>query len=226
MQVLTRRANLPRPMLHGTGQLQPLFGPQAAWDRPLDFAKASGQLRDTEGNQMPDESLGVLAFLAAMAVMMMTPTVAERRTLDVRTGRPADRVPDARPDNLVTTIDLRPLRHVTDEPGEGGRIYRHRWIVRGHWTHQPHGPGGDAEARLPGALHQGPGGGAADHLLQTVRMRSARRVEAPAAAPPGSGGIRLDLVDTTGSPREGSARDGAVRRYAGSPTPPVITRSS
>lgn len=142
VQVLTRRADLPRPMLHGTGQLQPLFGPQAAWDRPLDFAKASGQLRDTEGNQMPDESLGVLAFLAAMAVMMMTPTVAERRTLDVRTGRSADRVPDARPDNLVTTVDLRPLRHVTDEPGEGGRVYRHRWIVRGHWTHQPHGPGG------------------------------------------------------------------------------------
>ena len=21
-----------------------------------------------------------------------------------------------------------------------GREYRHRWIVRGHWTHQPHGP--------------------------------------------------------------------------------------
>lgn len=73
--------------------------------------------------------------------MMMTPTIAERRTLDARTGQSADRVPDARPDNLVTTIDLRPLRHVTDEPGQGGRVYRHRWIVRGHWTHQPHGPG-------------------------------------------------------------------------------------
>lgn len=142
VQVLTRRAGLPKPMLHGPGQLQPVFGPTVPWRDPVDFAAMSGKLRDTEGAVMPDESLGVLAVLGAMAVMMMTPTVAERRMLDARTGRVADRVPDARPDNLVTTVDLRPLRHVTDEPGEGGRVYRHRWIVRGHWTHQPHGPGG------------------------------------------------------------------------------------
>ncbi len=121
-----------------------MFGPRALWGEPLNFAAMSGKLRDTDGAVMPDESLGVLAFTAAVTVMMMTPTIAERRTLDARTGRAAGRVPDARTSDLVTTVDLRPLRHVTidDEPGEGGRVYRHRWIVRGHWTHQPHGPGG------------------------------------------------------------------------------------
>lgn len=110
----------------------------------MTFAAVAGRVRDFEGGAMPDESLGVLAFTAAVTVMMMTPTIAERRTVDARTGRPADAVPQARPDDRVGLIDLRPLRHVStdDAPGEGGRVYRHRWIVRGHWTHQPHGPGG------------------------------------------------------------------------------------
>lgn len=144
VQVLTRRADLPRPMLYGTGQLQPVFGPRAPWGAPVDFAAMSGTLVDTDGASMPDEALGVLAFTAAVTVMMMTPTIAERRTLDARTGRSADQAPRALPSDLVTTIDLRPLRQVTadDEPGEGVRTYRHRWVVRGHWTHQPHGPGG------------------------------------------------------------------------------------
>ena len=174
VQVLTRRADLPRPMLHGGGQLQPVFGPRASWDRPLDFGEAAGHLRDTEGNPMPDESLGVLAFLAAMAVMMMTPTLVERRTLDARSGQPAERRPDARPDNLVTTIDLRPLRHVTDdEPGEGGRVYRHRWIVRGHWTHQPHGPGGSLRKLIYRAPYtKGPEGAP---LLLTEKVMVWRR---------------------------------------------------
>ena len=143
VQILTRRSALPNPVLPGSGQLQPTFTLHAPWDTAVDFAAMTGQLRDETGAEITDDSLGVMAFLAAVTVMMMTPTIAERQTLDARTGRPSDRAPQARPADLVTTIDLRPLRHVTDdEPGDGGRVYRHRWVVRGHWTHQPHGPGG------------------------------------------------------------------------------------
>ena len=46
VQVLTRRADLPHPMLHGTGQLQPVFGPQAPWGRPVEFAAMAGRMRD------------------------------------------------------------------------------------------------------------------------------------------------------------------------------------
>ena len=73
---------------------------------------------------------------------MMTPTLAERRPLDARTGKTPK--PTARPTDLVTTVDLRPLRHVPTSDGEtdsSGRVYTRRWIVRGHWTHQAYGPG-------------------------------------------------------------------------------------
>ena len=66
------------------------------------------------------------------------PRSADQTVVEVLT-----RTDRARPADLVTTIDLRPLRHApeTNQPSsDPGREYRHRWIVRGHWTHQPHGP--------------------------------------------------------------------------------------
>lgn len=82
---------------------------------------------------------GVLAFLAAMNVLMNTPSVASRRDVDARTGK-APR-PNAQRDDQVSVIDLRPLRYEeTASTSPTGRIYRHRWVVRGHWAMQPHGP--------------------------------------------------------------------------------------
>lgn len=84
----------------------------------------------------------LLAFISATWVLMMTPTVAERKTIDPKTG--GEPLPGAAPSApLVTTIDLRPLRHEakTEPADESGRVYRHRWIVRGHWRNQAHGPG-------------------------------------------------------------------------------------
>ena len=84
----------------------------------------------------------LLAFLSATWVLMMTPTVAQRKTIDPKTG--GEPRPGAAPSvPLVTTIDLRPLRHEvkTEETDESGRVYRHRWVVRGHWRNQAHGPG-------------------------------------------------------------------------------------
>lgn len=82
---------------------------------------------------------GVLAFLAAMNVLMNTPTIAERHTIDARTGKPPR--PSAQPTNEVTVIDLRPLRYEpTSTINASGHTYHHRWVVRGHWAMQAHGP--------------------------------------------------------------------------------------
>lgn len=87
--------------------------------------------------------LAVLALLGSTWHLMQQPTVATPTPRDSITGTPrAPRSPGESPARLVTTIDLRTLRHVPteDQPTEGtGRVYRHRWVVRGHWRHQPHG---------------------------------------------------------------------------------------
>lgn len=94
------------------------------------------------------EQVSLLALLASAWHLMMIPTLAERRQLDAEWGgRPT---PQTKPDRLVTTIDLRPLRQVTtpddDSDGEKRRLtVRH--YVRGHWRNQAHGPG-LAERRL------------------------------------------------------------------------------
>lgn len=45
--------------------------------------------------------------------------------------------------DAVTLVDLRPMRNVRTavEPEAEGRRLTTRHVVRGHWTHQPHGPG-------------------------------------------------------------------------------------
>lgn len=75
---------------------------------------------------------------------MTTPTTATRSRLDGRTGRGASG--RTRPGDVVTVIDLRPMRTVTDPADNSdstgsGRKLRHRHLVRGHWTRQSYGPG-------------------------------------------------------------------------------------
>ena len=89
--------------------------------------------------------LAVSYLLAATWVLMMTPTVATAipSTPDGRDARLRARMGEL--PARITTIDLRPLRTVPPEgvevPEGGGREYRHRWVVRGHWRNQAHGPG-------------------------------------------------------------------------------------
>ncbi|GAA2179932.1 hypothetical protein GCM10009785_08730 [Brooklawnia cerclae] len=134
----TRLHELPGPLLPGT-DLQPVLFLVAT--RRAVFSDYS-ELRTDQGTPVDTRALGVFALLASATVMMMTPTLAERRTLDARSGR-APHPERTRPSDLVSTIDLRPLRHVhtPDDQAGAGREYTHRWIVRGHWTHQPYGPG-------------------------------------------------------------------------------------
>lgn len=102
-----------------------------------------------DGQRMAVENtnglLSVLPWLAATWHLMMMPTVAERKTLDAATGTTPTPATTSTAPREVTHVDLRPLRYVatTDEPSPEApkRKHIHRWVVRGHWTHQPHGPG-------------------------------------------------------------------------------------
>ena len=103
-------------------------------DGTLDFASALG-------NRTP-EVIAFAALVEATWVLMMTPTAAARSLIDAGTGRQPRGYSPPRA-REVTRVDLRPLHHVSTELGETdarGRVFRHRWVVRGHWRNQAHGP--------------------------------------------------------------------------------------
>lgn len=90
-----------------------------------------------------EEMRTIVATMAAAWHLMRQPTLTDRQRL------PADRnvrrayARAGRPEPEVTIVDLRALYRPTDpdhkpdvEPGR----YSHRWVVRGHWRDQAHGP--------------------------------------------------------------------------------------
>lgn len=84
----------------------------------------------------------LMAFLSTAWVQMMTPTLAQRTTIDPKTGgTPRPGVPASPP--LVTTIDLRPIRHTdfSESDEKTGTVFTHRFVVRGHWRNQAYGTG-------------------------------------------------------------------------------------
>ena len=94
-----------------------------------------------------DPSRGaVLSLLGATWHLMQQPTVSTPTPRDSVTGKPrGPRQDGEKPGRLVTTIDLRTLKHVPteqDETSADGRTFRHRWVVRGHWRNQAHGERG------------------------------------------------------------------------------------
>lgn len=143
VDLLVRTRHLPTPPPTG-GSADALF-PLAHFASRLPVSLDAEPVLLTEQSVTHDRSwTHILALLSAAWVMMMTPTVATRTTLDTSTGRTSPAEPGAlQGRESVTIIDLRPLRHLTDPDAVGsGRTLRTRHLVRGHWTHQPHGPGG------------------------------------------------------------------------------------
>lgn len=133
--LICRADRLPHP-LHGVGSLMTPF----LWVRTPARAELDTMQVLTPEGVGSSGSLGVLAFLMSAWVLMMTPTVAERRELDGEWGGPA--TTQTRPERLVTSVDLRPLRHVqVDHDPKTGRRLTTRHLVRGHWTQQVYGPG-------------------------------------------------------------------------------------
>lgn len=82
------------------------------------------------------------SLLYATWTMMTMPTVAEtKEVIWTGSGRGVPVQDRGRP---VKVVNLRTLAHrptAASEAGDGGREYVHRWVVRGHWRQQAHGPG-------------------------------------------------------------------------------------
>ena len=97
----------------------------------------------TVGQEVDEEHLtpterACVFLLATTWHLMQMPTLAEVRTRqagsDKKGRRPRGRTP-------VQLVDLRRLAERNVEADESGRHYTHRFVVRGHWRRQPHGPG-------------------------------------------------------------------------------------
>jgi hypothetical protein len=140
IDILTRRSDLPGGMV-GEGELQPCFELTVDARQGVAFEDVDHVTFQDTGEPMSKEVLGVLSMLSALSHLGDMPTLARREALDARTGK-APRPGRTRPGDLITMVDLRPMReeHVTRDPASG-RVYHSRWRVRGHWARQPYGPG-------------------------------------------------------------------------------------
>lgn len=141
---LCRADRLPHPMLAVAGQLVPLMTlrvPLPGILGQLDAATMDGEPVD------PGQTLGIAAWLSSMWVMSRQPSTTRTTRMDARNGETGlARVPRAQE---VTIVDIRPAPYRSSDPNSsgGGRKLTTRHLVRGHWTHQPHGPG-RAQRRL------------------------------------------------------------------------------
>ena len=109
-----------------------------------------------DGTPVNPAHIGILAWLQAAFTLMTTPSLTQT-TVVTGTGKPRNPRPgtgagtrghDTPGDDGVTVIDLHPQRRrLLTEPADEGdvesprRRLTSRHVVRGHWTHQPHGKG-------------------------------------------------------------------------------------
>lgn len=90
----------------------------------------------------PDNVQPIVQTLAAAWLLMEQPTLVDRQLerADKSTARAYGRL--GKPSPQVSLIDLR-RAYAPDQREEtgqdGGRHYRHRWVVQGHWRDQPYG---------------------------------------------------------------------------------------
>ncbi len=128
-----------------------------------DLARSTIPAGPTPIADLPDASRTVITALAAMWEMSTQPTLVDRQRVDVdrQVRRSYGRA--GRGDPEVTLVDLRrayrPLGGEVRDEAAGGRQYRHRWVVSGHWRDQPYGPGREQRRRTWIASYvKGPGG--------------------------------------------------------------------
>lgn len=91
----------------------------------------------------------LVRFVAACWVLMQMPTLAETRPAQPSPSALARARKQRRQIRPVRIIDLRRLAHHPVEVNleVSSRRYTHRWVVRGHWRQQAHGP--DRALRKP-----------------------------------------------------------------------------
>lgn len=135
--VLVRSSRLSAPLLVADAPLTAFMSLELPV--PADFTGEKAFL-GPEGASPTSDALGVLSWLSAAWHLMGMPTVAEIREAPDTEGVGPSRAPKG-PEQLsaVRLVDLRPMRHVRIEDKdveEKSRVYRHRWVVRGHWRQQ------------------------------------------------------------------------------------------
>lgn len=149
IELMCRPGRLPLPLLeYQSNWLVPFTRLRTLIPASLDTAQAVGP----DGAPVDPAHVGVMAWLQAAWTLMATPSLTET-TVVAGTGKPRTTRPNDAggrghdpADGGVTVIDLHPQRRrlITDEDDAGGggsrRRLTTRHVVRGHWTHQPHGP--------------------------------------------------------------------------------------
>ena len=153
IELMCRPARLPLPLLeYQSSWLVPFTRLRTLIPASLDAAQAVGP----DGGPVDPAHVGVMAWLQAAWTLMATPSLTQA-TVVAGTGKPrttrtndaAGRGHDNPADDGVTVIDLHPQRRkllntqdTADASGDGPRRrLTSRHVVRGHWTHQPHGKG-------------------------------------------------------------------------------------
>lgn len=98
----------------------------------------------TEGGHVRDDEASTVVAGIVAASLLAQGGIVEREDADMRPparkGKPRRPAPAGTPP--VVVVDLR--RSVAQgmaDVAEAEHTYQHRWIVRGHWRNQPHGPG-------------------------------------------------------------------------------------
>lgn len=151
IELMCRPARLPLPLLgHQSSMLVPFTRLRTLIPASLDAAQAVGP----DGAPVDPAHVGVMAWLQAAWTLMTTPNLTQT-TVVAGTGKPRTTRPNndaagrghGADDDGVTVIDLHPQRRrlITTEDTAGAgdgprRRLTTRHVVRGHWTHQPHGP--------------------------------------------------------------------------------------
>ena len=155
IELMCRPTRLPLPLLeHQSSWLVPFTRLRTLIPASLDATQAVGP----DGAPVDPAHVGVMAWLQAAWTLMSTPNLTQT-TVVAGTGKPrttrisdvAGRGHDDPAAGGVTVIDLHPQRRrlITtpakpdgDPAGDGPRRrLTTRHVVRGHWTHQPHGKG-------------------------------------------------------------------------------------
>lgn len=151
IELMCRPTRLPLPLLgHQSSMLVPFTRLRTLIPASLDTAQAVGP----DGAPVDPAHVGVMAWLQAAWTLMATPSLTDT-TVVAGTGKPrttrtndaGGRGHDNPADGGVTVIDLHPQRRkLITTPNDGDvesprRRLTSRHVVRGHWTHQPHGKG-------------------------------------------------------------------------------------
>jgi hypothetical protein len=150
IELMCRPTRLPLPLLeYQSNWLLPFTRLRTLIPASLDAAQAVGP----DGAPVNPAHVGVMAWLQAAWTLMATPNLTQT-TVVAGTGKPrntrtndaAGRGHDDPAGGGVTVIDLHPQRRklITPDDVDAGdgprRRLTTRHVVRGHWTHQPHGP--------------------------------------------------------------------------------------